>query len=110
MRDRCERAASYWRRPHLPRIGSLAQPHRQSGEFLDFGSQFPASIARVDYGAGLEQKHRCFGIGARTVLDTAGDDEELPRREHHIAVSHLNSELSVQDQEELVGVGVPGAR
>jgi hypothetical protein len=40
------------------------------------------------------------------VLDAAGDDEQFPRPEHHIAVSHLNSELSVQDQEELIGVGV----
>src|SRR5215510_4495667 len=81
--------------------------HRQSGELFDLGSQFPASIASVDDCTGLEQKRCCFDIGARTVLDAAGDDEELSRREHHIAVSHLNGELSVEDEEELVGVGVP---
>jgi hypothetical protein len=80
---------------------------RHSEEFLDLGSEFSASIAGVDDRARLEQKHRGFGIGLRTVLDTAGDDEELPRPEHHIAVSQLNGELSVEDQEELVGVGVP---
>jgi SAM-dependent methyltransferase len=41
------------------------------------------------------------------VLDAAGDDEELARREHHVAVSHLNGELSFEDHEELAGVGVP---
>jgi hypothetical protein len=81
--------------------------HRQSGEFLDLGSQFSASIAGVDDRAGLEQQHSGFGIGLRTVLDAAGDDEELPRREDYVAVSHLDGELSVEDQEELVGAGVP---
>ena len=72
--------------------------YRQSGKFLDLGSQFSAGIAGVDDRAGLEQQHRGFGIGLRTVLDAAGDDEELPRPEHHSAVSHLNGELSVEDQ------------
>jgi hypothetical protein len=52
---------------------------RLSEEFLDLGSEFSASIAGVDDRARLEQKHRGFGIGPRTVLDTAGDNEELPR-------------------------------
>jgi len=95
MNIRCCRGPDHWPR------------HRQSGELFDLGSQFPASIANVDDCAGLEQHHRCFGIGARTVLDAAGDDEELSRRECHIAVSHLNGELSVEDEEELVGVCVP---
>jgi hypothetical protein len=78
--------------------GSDYRPvHGQSGEFLDLGSQFSASIAGVDDRAGLEQQHRGFGIGLRTVLDAAGDDEELPRREHHVAVSHLDGELSIED-------------
>jgi hypothetical protein len=80
---------------------------KQSSEVLDLSSQFSASITSVDDRAGLEQEHRCFGIGARTVLHAVGDDEQFPRREDHIAVSHLNSEPSVEDQEELVGVGVP---
>ena len=80
---------------------------RHSEEFLDLGSEFSASIAGVDDRAGLEQQHRGFGIGPWTVLDAAGDDEELPRPEHHIAVSHLDGEPSVEDQEELIGVGVP---
>ena len=65
------------------------------------------SAAGADDRAGLEQRHRGFGIGLRTVLDAAGDDEELARHEHHVAVWHLNGELSFEDQEELVGVGVP---
>src|SRR5215510_15374689 len=85
-----------------PISSAPTHPRRQSGEFFDLGSEFSASIASVDDCAGLEQEHRCFGIGARTVLDAAGDDEELSRPEHHIAASHLNGQLSVQDQEELV--------
>ena len=90
----------------LRQPGQIAIPYRRSGEFLDLGSQFPGSIASVDDRARLEQKHCGFGIGARAVLDAARDDEELPRCEHHIAISHLNGEPPVQDQEELVSVGM----
>ena len=76
-------------------------------EFLDFGGQFSARIAGVDDRARLEQQHRCFGIGPRTVLDAAGNDEQFPWPQHHITVSQLNGEPSVEDQEEFIGVGVP---
>ncbi len=90
----------------LRQPGQIAIPYRRSGEFLDLGSQFPASIASVDDRARLEQKHCGFGIGARAVLDAARDDEELLRCEHHIAISHLKGKPPVQDQEELVSVGM----
>ncbi len=45
----------------MPRVVSLIPPRTQSGEFFDLGSQYSASIARVDDRAGLEQEHRCFG-------------------------------------------------
>ena len=106
MRENPSSIIKWW--THSSAAHRIIRPkHRQSGEFLDLGSQFSAGIAGVDDLAGLEQQYHGFGIGLRTVLDAAGDDEELPRREDHVAVSHLNGELSVEDQEELVGVGVP---
>ena len=81
--------------------------HRQSGEFPDLSGRVSASVAGVDDRAGVAQQHRGLGIGVRTVLDAAGDDEKLARREHHVEVSQLNGELSLKDQEELAGVGVP---
>jgi hypothetical protein len=45
----------------------------------------------------LQKKHRGFEIGARTVLDTT---------RHNVAFAHLDYQLAVQDQEELVGVRV----
>jgi hypothetical protein len=38
--------------------------HGWSGDFLNLGSQLPASIAGVDDRAGLEQQNRGFGISA----------------------------------------------
>jgi hypothetical protein len=95
----------------MPRIGLPADSTgKRSDEFLDLGSQFSASIAGVDDRARLQQQHRGFGIGPRTVLDATGNDEELPRPQHHIAVSHLNGEPPVEDHEELIGVGMPVLR
>jgi len=44
---------------------------------------------------------------ARAVLDAARYDEKLARAEYDITISQLDGELSVEDQEELIGVGVP---
>jgi hypothetical protein len=87
-----------------------SSPRGQSGEFLDLGSQFSARIASVHNRAGLEQQHGRFGIGAQTMLHTAGDDEQLPRREHHSAISHLNGEPPVEDQEKTRRCRRAGAR
>ena len=75
--------------------------------FLDLGGQFPPSIASVDHAAGFEQEHCGLGVGARAMLDAAGHDEKLVRPEYDITISQLDGELSVEDQEELIGVGVP---
>ncbi len=73
---------------------------------LDLGGELAASVAGVDDAAWLEKEQRGFGVGARTMLDSLRYDEELPRRQYHIAIPHLNGELSAEYQEELVGVGV----
>jgi hypothetical protein len=93
----------------MPLIGLPAGPagtDTQASSSTSAVSSPPASPG-VDDRARLEQKHRGLGIGPRTVLDTTRDDEQLPRPEHRIAVWHLNGEPSAEDQEELVGVGVP---
>ena len=77
---------------------------------LDLGGELAARVSGVDDAARLEEEQRGFGLGARTMLDPLRYDEELPRREYHIAIPHLNGELSAEYQEELVGVGVLGAR
>jgi hypothetical protein len=40
------------------------------------------------------------------VLDTTRHDEKLPWPERNVAFAHLDFQLTVQDQEELVGVRV----
>ena len=50
-----------------------------SGEFLDLGGKFSASIAGVNDRSWFEQEHRRLSVGARTVLDAARHDEKLPR-------------------------------
>lgn len=47
-----------------------------------------------------------FAVRDRTVLDTAGDDEQLARTQCDGAVTHLNIEFALDDQEEFVCVGV----
>src|ERR1022692_3043934 len=77
-----------------------------SGQVLDLGGQLSASTTGVNNAARLQEEHRRFGIGARAVLDTARHDEEFPRPQHDVAIAQLDGELPVQDQEELIGVGV----
>lgn len=85
----------------------LEREQRESGEFPDLGGQLSAGIAGVDDPARLEKEYRSLDVGSGAVLGAAGHDKELAWREHDAAVSHLDGELSVEDQEELVGVGVP---
>jgi hypothetical protein len=92
-------------RPALER--PVAPRRVVSGEFLDLGGQFSADIAGVDHVARFEQKYCGLGVGAWAVLDTARHDEKLARPEHDITISQLDGELSVKDQEELIGAGVP---
>jgi hypothetical protein len=77
-----------------------------SGEMLDLRGELAARVAGVDDAARLEEEQRGFGVGARTMLNPLWYDEELPRRQYHIAIPHLNGELSAEHQEELVGVRV----
>jgi len=65
-----------------------------SGQVLDLGGQLSAGITGVNNAARLQKKDCRFGIGARTVLDTARYYEEFPRPEHDVAIAQLDGELS----------------
>jgi hypothetical protein len=80
--------------------------HQPSTEGVDLGGQLSASVAGVNDAARLQKKRRGFDIGARTVLDTTRHDEKLRWPERNVAFAHLDFQLAVQDQEELVGVRV----
>ena len=60
-----------------PRLAPAGEPvkGRQGGT-----RNGPVPARAVRCRARLEQQRRGFGIGLRSVLDAAGDDEELPRR------------------------------
>src|SRR6516165_5949665 len=70
----------------------------RSGERLDLGGQLSADVARVDRVAWLEQELCGLGVGARTVLGPAGHDEQLPRPQDHVAISHLDGELAAEHE------------
>jgi uncharacterized glyoxalase superfamily protein PhnB len=89
---------------HPERCAGLSQ----SGEPFHVGGQVAASVASVDNAGRLEQKYvRGSGVRARAVFHAAWHHEQLPGTQHHIAVPHLDRELSVQYQEELIGVRMP---
>ena len=43
-------------------------------------------------------------VGNRAVLRPAGDNEQLTRPEHDVAVAELDRQLARQDEEQFVGV------
>jgi hypothetical protein len=46
-------------------------------------------------------------LGKGAVLDTLWDDVHLSRTERDVALSHLDGELPLDDEEEVIGVFVP---
>lgn len=76
----------------------------------------PNDLANADVQAGSghtlakasqrRQEHRGLDIGTRAVLGAPWHDEELAWPEDHVAVTHLDGELTAKDQEEFVGVVV----
>lgn len=57
----------------------------------------------------LDQKYVNFFHSDRAVFNSFRNDVEIPRTEMHIAISELNGQVSLDNEEEVVGVvvGVP---
>src|ERR671922_111337 len=55
---------------------------------------------------GSDQEDVRLLVGARAVLDPARDDEELALLELDISVAELDRQAALQDEEEVVGVGM----
>src|ERR671939_1009718 len=73
------------------------------------GGQLPTGIARVDRPGGLDQHQMAFAPGCRLVLDPLRNHEHLSSLEVNAAVTKLNRQLSVDNDEDLVcfSVAVP---
>jgi len=69
-----------------------------------------ARVARVDHTGGLDEHGMHLPLGERAVLDPAGHDEQLAWLKGYVAVAHLDCQLTVDHQEQFVGVRmtVPG--
>lgn len=65
---------------------------------------FPALVARIANSPRLQQQKLHFGGGKKLVLDAFGHDEHLPRLDGDGAVPKDDAQVSVEDQEGLVGV------
>src|SRR4051795_8179583 len=61
-------------------------------------------VAGVHRPDGLDQEDFHLLVRARAMLDAARDDEQLARVEHDVAISQLNRQAPLQDEEEIVGV------
>jgi hypothetical protein len=59
-------------------------------------------VARVQRSCGLEEDDFDFFLGDRTVLDTAGDDEELTGAELDAPIAEFHDEAALVDEEHLV--------
>jgi hypothetical protein len=82
---------------------------RRSGPLLDLGDQWSAEVTGAGDTTRFGRQDRGLGAGARAVLDAARRDEKLTGPERDITVSHLDGDLSADDQEELAGYRSAGA-
>src|SRR6266700_1632475 len=89
---------------------SVTVPPAASGQRLRLRRHRPAGIAGVDDATRLDEEHRGLDVGSRAVLGPAPHHEQLTRREADVTVAQLQDHRAVDDEEELigVGVGVPG--
>lgn len=69
-------------------------------------SQRAAGIPGVHYPGWLDEDCVNFAVCDRAVLNSSRDDEQLTGTECDGAITHLNIELALDDQEEFVRVGV----
>ncbi len=69
----------------------------------------PTGVAGVDDSDGLDKQCVDLSVGDRAVFRALRDDVELPGGEGDVPVPKLNGQLTVDDEEQLVGVlvGVP---
>lgn len=68
--------------------------------------QWTTGIPGVHHAGWLDEDRMNFAVRDRAVLDTAGDDKQLAGAQGDGAITHLNIELALDNQEEFVGVGV----
>src|SRR4030095_4960300 len=68
--------------------------------------QGTACVAGVDGAGGLDEQDRSFLLCSRAVLDAARDDEQLALVEFDVAVTKLDREVSLGDEEEVVVVAL----
>jgi hypothetical protein len=73
---------------------------------LWLGGQRAAGVAGVDGADRFDQQDCRLLVGARAVLDIAGDDEEFALVELDVAVAELDGEVSLEHEEEIVAVVV----
>jgi hypothetical protein len=67
-------------------------------------SHLAAGITGVDDPCWLDEQRVDFAVCDRAVLDTLWHDEQLSRLQCHVAITQLDGQLAVDDDEQLVGV------